>query len=403
MSGPTGPFGGDESDEDLPWPSPEPPRAPEGGASVGVDAAAEDDEAGEGAAAESQSRTGRRAARSARVRRRRRVLAALGGGLLLLVMAFVLWYELESHALGPAGPRAVITVHQGESTSAIVDALQQQHVIGSSLAFQVSEVVHGTPTVLPGSYALHQNLAFSEVREILAGGPNIYPVDVRPGFTLSEVAQEVDSLPGHSGGGFEKTAAGGAVHSVFSPPGSDNLEGMLGTGTYFVLPGESDTTLLTDMVQRFDHDAQGAGLSTASAAAMGMTPYQVITVASIVEKEGYIPANMPDTSRVVYNRLAQGMPLQMDSTVLYALGQDGGTVTSQDLKIQSPYNSYLNNGLTPTPICMSSMEALEAAVHPPPGNWLYFVLVKKDGTMAFSDTFAQQLANERLAKSRGLP
>ncbi len=93
----------------------------------------------------------------------------------------------------------------------------------------------------------------------------------------------------------------------------------------------------------------------------------------------------------------------MDSTVLYALGQDGGPVTSQDLEIQSPYNSYLNNGLTPTPICMSSMDALEAAVHPPPGSWLYFVLVKKDGTMAFSDTFAEQLANERLAKSRGLP
>jgi UPF0755 protein len=78
-------------------------------------------------------------------------------------------------------------------------------------------------------------------------------------------------------------------------------------------------------------------------------------------------------------------------------------VTSQDLKIQSPYNTYLNNGLTPTPICMSSKDALEAAVHPPPGAWLYFVLVKKDGTMAFSDTYAEQLANEQLAKTRGLP
>ena len=77
-------------------------------------------------------------------------------------------------------------------------------------------------------------------------------------------------------------------------------------------------------------------------------------MASIVEKEGYIPVNMPDTARVIYNRLAKGTPLQMDSTVLYALGQDGGPVTSQDLKIQSPYNSYLNTGLTPTPICMPS-------------------------------------------------
>jgi len=386
MSSPTGPSDGGESgdgEEELPWPQP------------GADSPTADDEP--------ESRVGRRSARSARVRRRRRILLGIGGALLVIVLAFVLWYELESHALGPPGPQVVVTVQQGESTSAVVTALSQQHVIGSALAFQLSEVVHGTPTVLPGSYALHQNLAFSQVRQLLAAGPNIYPVNVRPGFTLSEVAQEVGSVPGHSVGGFEKTAAGGAVLSAVSPPGSNNLEGMLGTGIYDILPGESDTTILTDMVQRFDHAAQAAGLDVASANALGMTPYQVLIVASIVEKEGYIPVNMPDTSRVIYNRLAQGTPLQMDSTVLYALGQDGGPVTSQDLKIQSPYNTYLNNGLTPTPICMPSQDALNAAVHPPAGAWLYFVLVKKDGTMAFSDTYAEQLANEQLAKSRGLP
>ena len=157
------------------------------------------------------------------------------------------------------------------------------------------------------------------------------------------------------------------------------------------------------MVQRFDRDAQATGLSTASAAALGLTPYQVITAASVVEKEGYYPVNMPKVARVIYNRLAQGQPLQMDSTVLYALGQDGGPVTSTDLKIQSPYNTYLNKGLPPTPICMPSTAALDAALHPPPGAWLYFVLVQKDGTMAFSDTYAEQLANEKLAQSRGLP
>ena len=118
----------------------------------------------------------------------------------VIVLAFVLWYELESHALGSPGPQVVLTVHQGESTNSVVSALSQKGVIGSSLAFQISEVVHGTPTVLPGSYALHQNLSFSDVRQVLAAGPNIYPVNVRPGFTLSEVAQEVDSVPGHSAG-----------------------------------------------------------------------------------------------------------------------------------------------------------------------------------------------------------
>jgi UPF0755 protein len=411
VSGAGGPFDGDEEggagsgDVDLPWPQPdpEPPTPPEGTSPVEGDADATSGPEPEPGSDAPESRTGRRAAHSARVRRRRRIILGVGGAFVVIVLAFVLWYEIESHALGSPGPQVVLTVHQGESTNSVISALSQKGVIGSSLAFQISEVVHGRPTVLPGSYALHQNLSFSDVRQVLAAGPNIYPVNVRPGFTLSEVAQEVDSLPGHSAGGFAKAAASGAVHSSVSPPASDDLEGMLGTGIYNILPGESDTTILTDMVQRFDQDAQAAGLTVASANALGMTPYQVLTVASIVEKEGYIPVNMPDTARVIYNRLAQGTPLQMDSTVLYALGQDGGPVTSQDLKVQSPYNSYLNTGLTPTPICMPSEDALKAAVHPPAGSWLFFVLVKKDGTMAFSDTYAEQLANEQLAKSRGLP
>jgi UPF0755 protein len=128
----------------------------------------------------------------------------------------------------------------------------------------------------------------------------------------------------------------------------------------------------------------------------------VVIVASVVEKEGYYPKNMPQVARVIYNRLAQGTALQMDSTVLYALGQDGGTVTPQDLQTQSPYNTYLNHGLPPTPICMPSPVALKAAVHPPPGAWLFFVVVDKSGTEAFADTFAEQLANEQLAQSRGV-
>ncbi len=413
MNGPIDPFdgdgagagAGDEADEELPWPQPGSGAGAGAGAESHAEAETDDEYPDEIGTSETgaESRTARRAARSARVRRRRRVLFGIGGGLLVIVLAFVLWYELEAHALGPPGPQVVVTVHEGESTDAVVDALRQQHVIGSSLAFQVSEVFHGTPSVVPGSYALHQNLAFSEVRTLLAAGPNIYPVDVRPGFTFSEVAQQVDSVPGHAEGGFAKAEASGAVHSTIAATDPNNLEGMLGTGTYLVLPGERDTTILTDMVQRFDHDTAAAGLTSASASGLGMTPYQVIIAASIVEKEGYIPVNMPDTARVIYNRLAQGTPLQMDSTVLYALGQDGGPVTSKDLQLQSPYNTYLNSGLTPTPICMPSMDALAAAVHPPAGAWLYFVLVKKDGTMAFSDTYAQQLANEQLAKSRGLP
>jgi UPF0755 protein len=350
---------------------------------------------------EGPSTVGRSELRRRRLRRRR-ILTLIGGVVLVVVLAFAFWYELESHALGPEGRREIVQVTPGESMGSIAAQLSAQHVIGSTLAFRLFDLVHGSPTVVPGDYALHGNETFAQVRAALAAGPNFFVVSVQRGLTLAEVAPQVDGLPGHAPGAFSRAATSGAVHSAFSPAGSDDLEGMLGTGNYHVVPGESDTTLLTDMVRRFDTQATAAGLSAASASALGLSPYQVITAASIVEKEGYYFKNMPDVARVIYNRLADGTPLQMNSTVFYALGQDGGDFTAKDQTLQTPYNTYLNTGLTPTPICSPSPQALSAAVHPPAGGWLYFVLVSKDGTEAFANTYAEQLANEQLAKERGV-
>jgi UPF0755 protein len=249
---------------------------------------------------------------------------------------------------------------------------------------------------------MDENLTYGQVRAVFAAAPNIYPITVEPGYSLSEVAARVNGLPGHGGDSFAKLAASGEVRSTFSPTGSDNLEGLLGTGNYLVVPGESDVQVLSAMVTRFEQQAAASGLTPAAASALGLTPYQVITAASVVEKEGYIKANMPDVARVIYNRLAHSMPLQMDATVLYALGQDGGPVTPADEQIPSPYNTYLNKGLPPTPICSPSPTALAAATHPPSGAWLYFVVVKKDGTEAFVDTYAEQLANEQQAQANGV-
>ena len=165
---------------------------------------------------------------------------------------------------------------------------------------------------------------------------------------------------------------------------------------------EDANTLLNSMIESFTAAAAQAGLRPGQYV-NGLDAYQVVTVASIVEKEGVIQKNLAKVARVIYNRLARGMPLQMDSTVLYSLGQDGGPVTPADLRIKSPYNTYLNTGLTPTPICFPSPGALDAALHPAPGAWLYFTLVSEDGTEAFSDTYAGQVANEKLANERGVP
>jgi uncharacterized YceG family protein len=344
----------------------------------------------------------RGAGRRHKRRKRRRRLLVVVAIVLVLVVGIVGWYEAEAHPFGSPGQRVTVKVSRAESTGSIASALASHGVVGNSLAFQLSLFIHGKPTIEPGFYSFQQNISFSSAKSVLADGPNVDEIENPPGFTLSELAERVGTTQGHDAKTFLAEASSGAVTSPFEPPGTKNLEGLLGTGGYLITPGETDHEILTQMVDRFNAQAAKAGVTSASAAALGLTTYQLITVASIVEKEGYIVKNMPQVARVIYNRIANNMPLQMDSTVLYSLGQDGGTVTAADLKLNTPYNTYLHTGLTPTPICFPSVSAMQAAVSPPAGTWLYFTLVEKDGTEAFSTTFADQLANEKLAASRGL-
>ncbi len=186
-----------------------------------------------------------------------------------------------------------------------------------------------------------------------------------------------------------------------SPFGSGkSLEGLIGAGTYIIKPSITAQELASEMVQRFTSQAASVGL-TPTTTANGLNAYQLVVAASIVEKEGYYPHNMPKVARVIFNRLARGGPLQMDATVLYYLGLDGGTVTHAMLQTPTPYNTYLNNGLTPTPICTVSTIALKAVLHAPPGPWLYFTVIDKNGDEAFATTFAQQLKNEQIFASGG--
>lgn len=330
----------------------------------------------------------------------RSTLAALGVVVIGFLAGMAIWYEGQIGG-SPGGADAVISVSSGSSVGKVASALARRHVIGSTLAFRIFLVLHGTPVVQPGDYLMHLHEPFSAVRSRLAAGPDVFALDVPAGFTVEETAARVGDLPGHDSSKFMSVATSGVVKSPWAPPGTNNLDGLLGTGTYIVLPGESDETLLEQMVQRFDTEAASAGL-TRGAAALGVTPYQAIIIASIVQKEGVYPENLAKVSRVIYNRLASGMDLQMDSTVLYAEHRDGGPVTSADLALDTPYNTYIHPGLTPTPICFPSAASLAAALAPAPGDWLYFVVVSQDGTEAFSDTLAGQEANEQLAKSRGL-
>jgi UPF0755 protein len=321
------------------------------------------------------------------------VLAVLGGGWL--------WYS--SAASGSPGQGVVVNVALGEGFSQVRASLERQGVVTSSLAFDIYLQLHGTPDVEAGQYYLHRHDSFADVVNVLNSVPNIVSIQVPPGFTVAEIAARLEAAGLEDlGSQFATLATSGKVSSPFQPAGSKNLDGLLAAGTYQVLPSDTAASLLRQMIARFGASAQALGVRPGETV-NGLDAYQLVTVASIVEKEGVIQKNLAKVSRVIYNRLAAGMPLQMDSTVLYSLGQDGGTVTPADLAIKSPYNTYLNTGLTPTPICFPSTNSLEAAIRPATGSWLYFTLVSQDGTEAFSTTYAGQLANEKLARERGLP
>ena len=353
----------------------------------------DDSGAGEGGGPRSTRRRARR-------RRWRLVALAVAIAILVVLVGGFLWVDSEANPSGPMGAQVVVTVEPGAGADGVASELAARSVIGSSFAYRIWSQLHSTPDVEPGQYAFNENSSFGTVDRVLSAGPNVFPITVPPGFTVSELAQRIGQLPGHSTSGFEAVATSGAVHSPWQPAGSTNLDGLLGTGLYTVVPGETDRELLTKMVDRFNSEADALGLASASAR-LGYSPYQVITMASIVEKEGVIQKNLGPVARVVLNRLAAGMPLQMDSTVLYSEGRDGGPVTEQDLQRNTPYNTYLHTGLTPTPVCFPSLAALRATLDPPPGSWLYFVVVQKDGTEAFSDTLAQQKTNEAVAKANG--
>jgi UPF0755 protein len=341
-----------------------------------------------------------------RKRQRHRVAKyVVGGGAALLVVLGA--YLINAvHPLVGKGSTVVITVTTGEASGSVYANLESASVLEDATLFKVYAMVAGAPAIRPGQYQFATHSPFSTVKAVLNGGPNVAVVSIPVGFTLHETAQrtagEVLSLFGASfGQQFTAATTDGSVKSPFQPPGVTTLEGLVAAGDYNVVPGETPRELLQVMVDRFTEMAERAGL-TPTTSVEGHTSYEIAIIASIVEKEGYYEKNMPNVARVIYNRLARSMPLQMDATILYGLGRDGGAVTPAMLHIANPYNSYLNRGLTPTAISTSGPAAIAAAVHPPHGSWLYFTLVSHDGTEAFATTFEEQLANEHLAAENGI-
>jgi UPF0755 protein len=229
-------------------------------------------------------------------------------------------------------------------------------------------------TISPGAYNLLLEMKSSDAILALLDPANrvvtkvVIPEGKRVTWTINTLSTQT-GLPITD---FEAAIAN-AANLGLPDYAAGNPEGFLFPATYEFAPGTTAEQMISDMIARFNSEAKKIDL-VARANQMGRTPYEIVTIASLLEVEGH-PRDFSKVARVVYNRLAEPMPLQFDSSVNYGLGKTDVILTTELLKKDTPYNVYLRPGLPPTPIDGPGTAALEAALNPASGDWLYFITV----------------------------
>jgi UPF0755 protein len=332
--------------------------------------------------------------------------------LVLLVAGLGLWVRGQIDP-GSPGEEVAFSVPAGATTSQIAGLLADARIVSNATVFEWYVRWKGGDPFQAGSYeGLRTNMAMGAVIDVLAEGPPPpKPVFflVREGLWIGEfVKLTLEKFPTMDPAALQKALT--TTHPPLQPAGSNNLEGFLFPATYELSQSQvGDAQLLIDkMMDAFDRVAATTGLADATAKLAGVagrrtiTPYEALIVASLIEAEAKVDADRPKIARVIYNRLARGEILGIDATVLYALQQRKETITSSDLRTDSPYNTRLKNGLPPTPINSPGAESIEAALNPAPGDWMYYVLYQTDGTHYFARTAAEFERAKADAKARGV-
>ena len=330
---------------------------------------------------------------------RKRVTWAVAGAVLLAACLLGLHLSDEIEA-GPPGRLVTVAIPEGTSTAGIARELARARVIHSSTLFELYVKVVGTKALLAGTYRLPTNESYGKAIAALEKGPVTKKLVVPEGFTVRQIAQALAALRT----GITAPAFLGAtreVRSPYEPATEHSLEGLLFPATYPVAIGESATQLVRYMVSTFDDQAGQIGLVSA-AEHLGYSPYQVVTVASIVEREAKLAVDRGPIASAVYNRLARGMPIGAESTLLYGLSGGLPFHGRLELTVNNPYNTFVNKGLPPTPIANPGVPSLEAAMHPPKTSYLYWVEVNPDGRMGFGTTEAQFVHLQRECRAAHL-
>ncbi len=308
-------------------------------------------------------------------------VAALG--VIALIVAGV-WVFSTVRGLSPeeqvaivAGQPVDVVVDSGDSLSTLAARLAEAGVVTSASSFlATAELDERASRIGPGVYSLETGMDPAEVIEaMLDPASRAAPLVLPEGLRLDETVRITSDRTGIPVPDLERALVDSGDLGLPDWSGG-RPEGFLFPASYEVIPGRDAAEVLGAMVRRFDIAADEVRLEK-RAKRLGLSAYEVLIVASLVQAE-VAPEDFRKVARVIYNRLEQGMKLQFDSTVNYALRTDTFFLTEDMLSTQSPYNTFVIDGLPPTPINSPGQEAIEAALNPASGDWLYFVTVDPD-------------------------
>lgn len=312
-----------------------------------------------------------------------------------LVFAGFRYYTWCEGASGPQTP-LTFTIPEGATGSEVADVLHEQGVLRCGMVSGWLLRKDGLQDLIrAGTYQLTTNMIPDTVFRILSS-PTVgktVRLTIPEGYRLTQIAERVQEELGISQKAFLVDAnSGDWTLPPYLPKGTATTEGLLFPATYrFTKDGTTADDVIRLLLDDFKIEVKD--LPWRNARKLGVTPYQVVIIASMIEKEAKVERDRPLIATVIYNRLKRNMPLGIDATLLYDDPTPDGELSESDLQYDSPYNTRLHTGLPPTPIASPGIRSLEAALNPAKTDYLYYVLCGPDGHHRFAVTYQQHLQN----------
>jgi UPF0755 protein len=295
-------------------------------------------------------------------------------------------------ACTPSGAPVRVVIPAGATFRAAADSLASAHVIRSARLFRwYAALTHHDRAIKPGTYLLRPGTGWSNTLDALVEGAGlVHSLTIPEGWDITSITPALAqtlNIPAESIAAAVRDSA--LLDSVGAPPDAGTLEGYLFPDTYTFPDGTTARLAVAEMVREFQRAWRPEW--NARADSLGLTRHQILTLASIVEKEVRVGDERPVIAAVYENRLRLHMPLQADPTVQYALGHHVDRVYYKDLDVESPYNTYRHPGLPPGPIASPGAASIAAVLAPADVPYLYFV-ARPDGHHEFRSTFAEHTA-----------